>query len=150
MWKIMKTFFAARCDMALPLQDRKYLVSLDRFIAWSPLVFRPGRARPRTPLTHSQTGPWSGSTNQNWQGGRPAWDQDKSDSDPDVDPDSRRCACVCLDWAGLGCCRLGAERKWVHQIARWQKGCNLHSRKVSRGQVKTMRQGSNGEGRAKV
>lgn len=36
------------------------------------------------------TAAWSGSTNQNWQGGRPAWDQDKVDSDPDfdVDPDS--------------------------------------------------------------
>lgn len=31
------------CYMAM--QDRKYLVSLDRFIAWSPLVFRPGRAK---------------------------------------------------------------------------------------------------------
>lgn len=92
-------------------QDRKYLVSLDRFIAWSPLVFRPGRARTRT-LAHSQTGrgtgPWSGSTNQNWQGGRPAWDQDKSDSDPDshsdVDPDSKDvCACA---WTRLGWAEL--------------------------------------------
>lgn len=108
MWKIMKTFFAARCYMALPLQDRKYLVSLDRFIAWSPLVFRPGRARTRTPLTHSQTGPWSGSTNQNWQGGRPAWDQDKSVSDPDVDPDSKD-----VRVPGLGCSGMLSLGGWT-------------------------------------
>lgn len=92
MWKIMKTLYGCaiwQCKIA------KHLVSLDRFIAWSPLVFRPGSTKDEDededdcPFPDG-TAAWSGSTNQNWQGGRPAWDQDKVDSDPDfdVDPDS--------------------------------------------------------------